>query len=313
MRNEALPSLSDLVAGEKRVLAAALAAIETAADSDALAQLLDDACAAARAHVVGLTGPPGVGKSTLTNVLVARARAGNRTVGVIAVDPSSRRTGGALLGDRARIVTDPNDRGVYVRSMAARDRLGGLSNETVAAMVLMRAIYDRVIVESVGIGQSEADISFCADTVVLCVQPGSGDSLQFMKAGVMELPDIVVVTKADMTDAARRARADVEGALTLVAVKPGWPVPVLPVAAARGDGVVELDAAIERHRAFLGDGGRLDAQRRAQEEFWVDEAIRSHFGTAGIAATRRHDHGAGDGPFTKRIAILRKLASRPDS
>ena len=313
MPNEAVPSLADLVTGEKRVLAAALAAIEIAADSDALAQLLDDACAAARAHVVGLTGPPGVGKSTLTNGLVARARAGNRTVGVIAVDPSSRRTGGALLGDRARIVTDPNDRGVYVRSMAARDRLGGLSNETVAAMVLMRAIYDRVIVESVGIGQSEADISFCADTVVLCVQPGSGDSLQFMKAGVMELPDIVVVTKADMTDAARRARADVEGALTLVAAKPGWQVPVLPVAAARGEGVAELDAAIEHHHAFLGDRDRLDAQRRAQEEFWVDEAIRSHFGTTGIAATRRHDHGAGDGPFTKRIAILRKLASRLDS
>ena len=133
---------------------------------------------------------------------------------MIAVDPSSRRTGGALLGDRARIATDPEDRGVFVRSMAARDRLGGLSDQTVAAMVLMRAIYDLVLVESVGIGQSEADISFVADTVLLCVQPGSGDSLQFMKAGVTELPDVVAVTKADM-EAARRTRADVEGALTL--------------------------------------------------------------------------------------------------
>ena len=170
---------------------------------------------AARAHVIGLTGPPGVGKSTLTNVLVARARARGETVGVLAVDPSSRRTGGALLGDRARIATDPEDRGIFVRSMAARDRLGGLSDQTVAAMVLMRAIYDLVLVELVGIGQSEADISFVADTVVLCVQPGSGDSLQFMKAGVTELPDVVAVTKADMIDAARRTRADVEGALTL--------------------------------------------------------------------------------------------------
>jgi LAO/AO transport system kinase len=183
-----LPDLSLLQTGDKRAIARALAAIETQAHSQELAALLDAACAAARAHVVGLTGPPGVGKSTLTNVLVARARARGETVGVLAVDPSSRRTGGALLGDRARIATDPADRGVYVRSMAARDRLGGLSDQTVAAMVLMRAIYDLVLVESVGIGQSEADISFVADTVLLCVQPGSGDSLQFMKAGSPNCP-----------------------------------------------------------------------------------------------------------------------------
>jgi LAO/AO transport system kinase len=304
----ALPTLAALAKGEKRVLAAALAAIETAADTDELARLLDQACAAARGHVTGLTGPPGVGKSTLTNVLVARARSRDETVGVIAVDPSSRRTGGALLGDRARIVTDPADRGVYVRSMAARDRLGGLSHETVAAMVLMRAIYHHVIVESVGIGQSEADISFCADTVVLCVQPGAGDSLQFMKAGIMELPDIVVVTKADMVDAARRARADVEGALTLVAGKPGWQVPVVLVAAARHGGIDELEAAIERHRIFLGQPGRLEAQRRAQEEAWIEEAVRSQFGTAGIAAARRHHFGDGDGPFSRKNSRLHRLA-----
>src|SRR5882724_9820824 len=213
--DKALPDLATLKTGDKRLIARALAAIEIEANTDALADLLDAACVAARAHVIGLTGPPGVGKSTLTNVLVARARARGETVGVIAVDPSSRRTGGALLGDRARIATDPEDRGVFVRSMAARDRLGGLSDQTVAAMVLMRAIYDLVLIESVGIGQSESDISIVADTMVLAVQPASGDSLQFMKAGVMELPDIVVVTKADMGEAARRARADLSGALTL--------------------------------------------------------------------------------------------------
>src|SRR5205807_10378178 len=130
------------------------------ARTDAIAELWDEATAAPRGHVLGVTGPPGVDKSTLVNALIARLRGRGETVGVIAVDPSSRRTGGALLADRARVATDPGDRGVYVRSMAARDRLGGLAEQTVAAMVLMRAVYDRVIVESVGIGQSESDISF---------------------------------------------------------------------------------------------------------------------------------------------------------
>src|SRR3954463_9086411 len=267
MRSEgavALPDLATLKTGDKREIARALAAIETQAESGALAALLDDACATPRAHVIGLTGPPGVGKSTLTNALVSRARGRGETVGVIAVDPSSRRTGGALLGDRARIATDPSDRGVFVRSMAARDRLGGLSDQTVAAMVLMRAIYDVVLVESVGIGQSEADISFVADTVLLCVQRGSGDSLQFMKAGVTELPDVVAVTKADMVDAARRTRADVEGALTLYSEQRR--AAVVLVAASRGEGLDDLDQALGEHRAWLTEDERLARKRRTQED-----------------------------------------------
>ena len=239
------------------------------AHSGALAALLDAACAAARAHVIGLTGPPGVGKSTLTNTLVARARARGETVGVIAVDPSSRRTGGALLGDRARIATDPEDRGVYVRSMAARDRLGGLSDQTVAAMVLMRAIYDLVLVESVGIGQSEADISFVADTVLLCVQPGSGDSLQFMKAGVTELPDVVAVTKADMAKR-RGARAPMSRARSRSipsSVARRW----CSSRPSRGEGSMSWIRALADHRAWLTEDERLARKRRAQEEL-VDRA-----------------------------------------
>ena len=303
----ALPDLASLTTGDKREIARALAAIETQAESAALAALLDAACAAPRAHVIGITGPPGVGKSTLVNMLVARARTRGETVGVIAVDPSSRRTGGALLGDRARIATDPEDRGVYLRSMAARDRLGGLSDQTVAAMVLMRAIYDLVLIESVGIGQSEADISFVADTVLLCVQPGSGDSLQFMKAGVTELPDVVAVTKADMVEAARRTRADVEGALTLSSEQRR--AAVVLVAASRGEGLDELDKALAEHRAWLTEDERLMRKRNAQQKLWVEQAIRARFGSAGLRAMgSAMPHS--DGPFAREHAISRELLTR---
>lgn len=304
----ALPTLSELTSGDKRVLARALSAIETDAGSQPLAALLDAACAAARAHVLGLTGPPGVGKSTLASALVTRARARGETIGVIAVDPSSRRTGGALLGDRARITTDPNDTGVFIRSMAARDRLGGLSNETVAAMVLMRAIYDRVLIESVGIGQSEADISFAADTVVLCIQPASGDSLQFMKAGVMELPEVIAVTKADMGAAARRAVSDVEGALSLSSTQ-GWRAPVVAVASMQGEGLDDLDDAIARHRAFLSEDDRLGVRRRAQERAWIEEATRVRFGSAGLDGARGLLSAAA-GPFTNELLIASELSRR---
>jgi LAO/AO transport system kinase len=309
MRAPALPDLTALLTGNKRLLARALAGIETAAGSPALAALLDAACAAPRAHVIGLTGPPGVGKSTLTNVLIARWRRRGETVGVIAVDPSSKRSGGALLGDRARIATDPADQGVYIRSMAARDRLGGLSDQTVAAMVLMRAIYDRVLIESVGIGQSECDISFAADTMLLCVQPASGDSLQFMKAGVMELPDIVVVTKADMADAARRAAADLAGALGLFAAADGFATPVVLVAATAGSGIDDLDQTIAAHHAWLKADDRLQHRRARQQQAWITEAIRARFGTAGLAAAADIAVTAG-GPFTREQAIARTLGTR---
>jgi len=300
-----IPALDALRTGGKRALAAALALIETARGTEDLAALLDTAAADPKAHVAGLTGPPGVGKSTLTNALIRDWRSKAETVGVIAVDPSSRATGGALLGDRARMQTDPDDKGVYVRSMAARDRLGGLSDDTVAAVALMRALFDRVLVESVGIGQSEADISFAADSVILCVQPGSGDSLQFMKAGVMELPDIVVVTKADMGAAARRAKSEVEGALTLFTREDDWQVPVVLVSAPTGAGLEELHAALAAHRAHLGET-RLLARRQTQEATWVEESIRARFGAEGLAAARRLTLAA-QGPFGREREIAMRL------
>lgn len=300
-----IPTLEAVRGGGKRALARALALIETARGTETLAALLDEAAADPKAHVAGLTGPPGVGKSTLTNALVRDWRAKGESVGVIAVDPSSRATGGALLGDRARISTDPEDRNVFVRSMAARDRLGGLSDDTVAAVALMRAIFDRVLVESVGIGQSEADISFAADSVILCIQPGSGDSLQFMKAGVMELPDIVVVTKADMGEAARRARSEVKGALTLFAREDEWVPPVVLVAAPTGEGLDKLHEALAQHRAHMGHAG-LMRRRARQEEMWIAEATKSRFGSEGAAVARALPL-APQGPFGRERAISEAL------
>lgn len=306
-----LPSLDDIRAGGKPAVARGLSLIETADGSEALARLLDRAAAEPKGDVLGLTGPPGVGKSTLTNALIRRAREAGRTVGVVAIDPSSRFTGGALLGDRTRLRTDPDDQGVFVRSMAARDRLGGLSDHAIAAIVLMRALFDLTIVESVGIGQSEGDIAFVADTVVLCIQPGSGDSLQFMKAGVMELPDVVAVTKADMGEPARRARADVEGALTLTSMAAEqWRAPVVLISAATGDGLDALGEAVAAHGAHLSAGGR-STRRAAQARAWIEDAIRVRFGTTGLAAVAPQiGVQAETQPFSAILALGATLKSR---
>jgi LAO/AO transport system kinase len=276
------------------------------------ARLLDEAARNACAHVVGLTGPPGVGKSTLTNALLKEWRQRGESVGVVAVDPSSRFSLGALLGDRTRLDTDPTDKHVFVRSMAARDRLGGLSHESLAAIILMRAVFDRVIVESVGIGQSEADIAFAADSIVLCIQPGSGDSLQFMKAGIMELPDIVVVTKADMGAPARRAKADVQGALSLALQKArDWSPPVLMVSSPTGEGLPTLIDQVDAHRTHLLESGQFLSQRTKQTRLWLEDRIRLKFGQIGLAHAGI-DQALEDaqGPFGAERSITQTLTAR---
>ncbi len=311
-------SLETLARGGKPAMARALAALERASGEADTQALLDAAYGAPRAQVIGVTGPPGVGKSTLLGRLIAGFRAAKRSVGVIAVDPSSRRSGGALLGDRVRLVTDPDDAGVFVRSMAARDRLGGLADGTVAAMVVMRAIYDVVLIETVGVGQSETDVAGVADTVVFCVQPASGDSLQFMKAGIVEIPHVAVVTKADLGPAAQRALADLKGALSLAADEPdaagaAWPVAVLAVSAAGGMGIDDLQAVLARRAAWLGQAGRLPAQRQAQAGLWLREALRDRFGRDGLrrAAALGLDLeiGAGISPFGRLAEVSRQLSA----
>ena len=238
-------------------------------------------------HIIGVTGPPGVGKSSLLSRLVAEWRRRERSVAVLAVDPSSRRSGGSLLGDRARIEADPRDREVFIRSTAAGDRLGGLAPATRAAAQALAAAFDVVVIETVGVGQSETEVADAADTVAVVLQPASGDVLQFLKAGIMEVPDVLVLTKADLGGVARHARADLEAALlalgagstTLCAVSS------VPVAS----GIAELVDALDAHRAGLDlPARRLRARRRhALDEFVAEHGERGLRALGGRLAAQR--------------------------
>jgi LAO/AO transport system kinase len=233
---------------------AALNLLENRARRDEAAALLAEVSPGAlggeaSGHVVGVTGPPGAGKSTLLSALVRAWRSAGRSVAVLAVDPSSKRSGGALLGDRARIEADPADRGLFIRSTAAGERLGGLAPATRGAAQALAAAFDVVVIETVGVGQSETEVAEAADTVAVVVQPGSGDALQFIKAGIMEIPDVLVVTKADLGQVARRAQRDLRSALQSLGAS-GVPVvavsSVAPVA-----GIDELVEALDGHRTGL--------------------------------------------------------------
>jgi LAO/AO transport system kinase len=241
----------------------------------------------APAHVVGVTGPPGAGKSTLLSALVRAWRQAGRTVAVLAVDPSSRRSGGSLLGDRARIAFDPEDAGVFIRSTAAGTRLGGLAPATRAAAQALAAAFDVVVVETVGVGQSETDVAEVADTVAVIVQPGSGDVLQFLKAGIMEIPDVLVVTKADLGDVALRARRDLNAALRSVGQRETQVVAVSSVAPVQG--IDALVSALDEHRARLDLPTRRLAARRAGAlaDFVAEHGERGLRGLGGPRAARR--------------------------
>jgi LAO/AO transport system kinase len=252
--------------GDRSAAPAALNVIENRADRDAAAALLAQVSPAelggdAPAHLVGVTGPPGAGKSMLLSALLSEWRRRGRTVAVLAVDPSSKRSGGSLLGDRARIEHDPRDDGVLIRSTAAGGRLGGLAAPTREAAEALAAAFDVVVVETVGVGQSETDVEEVCDTVAVVVQPASGDVLQFLKAGIMEVPDVLVVTKADLGDAARRAQRDLEQALAALASSE---VPVLAVSSVPPQtGIPELADALAGHRERIDLAERRLRARRA--------------------------------------------------
>ncbi|MHB1858704.1 MAG: methylmalonyl Co-A mutase-associated GTPase MeaB [Solirubrobacteraceae bacterium] len=256
-----------LLAGDKRALARAISLVEDDRPEgwELVREVFPHTGAAA---VYGFTGPPGVGKSTLIGALTKARRVAGRTVGVLSIDPSSPFTEGALLGDRIRLTEHFLDQGVFIRSMANRGALGGLSEAALqAALLLDAAGREDVFVETVGVGQAEIDIIDHADTIVLVLMPGSGDSIQALKAGVMEIPDIIVVNKADhpLTDTMVR---EIRGVLSLANLDAGgdartrWRVPIVKTEAARGVGVEELVSRLEEHRAHILAEGQLEQRRR---------------------------------------------------
>ena len=275
-----------VLSGDRRALARLISRAEAGGDEcrPALADLHRHT---GRAHIVGLTGVPGSGKSTLARALAGRLRESGRTLGIVAVDPSSPYSGGAILGDRIRMGALAGDPGVFVRSMASRGALGGLARAALDAVDAMDAAgFDMVMIETVGVGQDEVDIAGAADTAVVVSAPGLGDDVQALKAGVLEIADIHAVSKADRPEADRTV-GELKRMLTLGAAAPGRPVPVLATSAAEGAGVAGLLDAIDAHRAFLASDGRLARRRRrnaAARTVKIAEDIVRRRHAAGVAS-----------------------------
>jgi LAO/AO transport system kinase len=278
--------------GDRRALARAITLIE---NGHPLAyELVGDVYPdTGRAYAVGLTGPPGVGKSSLASALIRLVRGEGRTVGVISVDPSSPFTQGALLGDRIRLADHFLDPDVFIRSMGTRGHLGGLAETTLQAMLVLDAAgKDVVFLETVGTGQSEVGVLSIADTVVLALMPGSGDSIQALKAGIMEIPDVIAINKMDHP-MAKTMLNEVRQVLAL-GPRDGWRSPIVMTEAMRGEGVEELWAKIEEHRAWLEAEGELLERRRrnlASEVFQV----------ASLRARRHLESAVRDDPELRRL------------
>ena len=250
------------VAGDPRAVGRLISLVEDAAPTlpEVLSLLAPHA---GRAQVIGITGAPGVGKSTLTGALIGALRESGRRVGVLAIDPSSPLSGGALLGDRIRMAEHTTDPGVFVRSMASRGQLGGMSAAAPQALrVLDAAGYDPILIETVGVGQSEVAVIGLADTTVLLLAPGLGDSVQAAKAGVLEIADVFVVNKADRPDAGEVSRQLRQ--LQAMAPDGGWTAPIVPTVATERRGIDRLVAAIAEHRAYLSTSGEGSRRRTAR-------------------------------------------------
>lgn len=282
-------ALADAVcAGERQAVATALNLLDDTrpdARRQALALMagLENAANDQRDnHLIGITGPPGAGKSTLTAALIQHWRSRGLTVGVLAVDPSSPISGGALLGDRLRMKTSADDDGVFVRSLACRGEFGGLSAEVLPMSRVMCCAFDITLVETVGVGQREIDVSALCDTTCFVAQPGSGDSIQFLKAGILEVPHVLVVNKEDMGAVARQTLSELAAALGREHPDGGWQVPVLSVSATHCKGIDALAEALASHHRHRKSSGSLQAHRRLYQASWVIRRLQDEFGQQGL-------------------------------
>jgi LAO/AO transport system kinase len=278
--------------GDRRALARAITLVENgdALAYDVVADIYPDT---GRAFAIGLTGPPGVGKSSLISALVRHVRAEGRSVGVVSVDPSSPFTHGALLGDRIRLADHFLDPEVFIRSMGTRGHLGGLAEATLQALLLLDAGgKELVFLETVGTGQSEVEVIGIADTVLLVLMPGSGDSVQALKAGIMEIPDVIAINKMDHP-AAKTMLNEVRSILALGGAGDRQP-PIVLTDAVRGENIPELWAKIEEHRAYLVDSGLLEERRRRN-------LAREVFSVASGRARQHLEHAVTDDPELQRL------------
>lgn len=301
-----------LLAGEERALARAITLVESGSPQgqELLREVRPHTGAAA---VIGVTGSPGAGKSTLTDALIAVARAEGRRVGVVAVDPTSPFSGGAILGDRIRMTRWHADRDVFIRSMATRGHLGGLAAATLQVVALLDAAgFDTVVVETVGVGQSEVDVVQAADTTVVVLTPGQGDGVQAFKAGIMEIADVFCINKYDQPGA-DRLRREIGAALELGSIAPdAWHPPIVGTVAHKGEGVEELLAQVDAHQQHLGvDGRALTRRRRVRAEVTavLGEQLRRVF--------NEHEHETVDAvlsgaatPSQVVAGLLRDLAAQ---
>lgn len=271
---------------------------------------------------IGITGPPGVGKSTLVAQLALELRSQNRSVGILAVDPSSSRSGGALLGDRARISIDPDDSGVFIRSMASAGELGGLARAAGAACSVLSRAFDVVIVETIGVGQTETDIEYIVDTVCFVAQPASGDVLQFLKAGILEIPDILVVNKMDLGTVARKAKADLRAALAVASAaggEGGRAPSIVATSAAKGSGIDHLVSAADACFMALVRDQELESRRARGDAAWTlrwferrhgEVAVESFGGGRALERRIRDRIDGGELPLSIARALGEEYAQR---
>ena len=264
-----------------------------------------------RALTIGLTGPPGVGKSTLSSAMVRKARSIGKTVGVVSVDPSSPFSHGALLGDRIRLSEHFTDEDVFIRSMASRGHLGGLAGATADAVLLMDAFgLDVILIETVGVGQSEIEIAELAHTVLVALQPGSGDSIQVLKAGIMEIADIFVVNKADHP-MANQLRREIRSMMEMLQF-PGWIPELVMTQALAGEGVDDLWNAIERHVAYLNESGEIEERRR---QAFLHQVRQLALGRLERRLDRElaHERSADLDPYEAADHVLQNFGSSKDA